>query len=139
MRFDEAWAKIDEERMKARVILTQKELVKRINDQIEYKKQLSDEDLVGNARCLGAISAYNDALDMTSRVSESATETEEQQKCVFCHGKADLNDTTNSDFQINIDPVENTLDATYDWGNGYDYCNFPIRYCPMCGRSLSDE
>lgn len=66
-------------------------------------------------------------------------ETKEQQNCPYCHGLADLNDTANSDFQINIDTVENELDATYDWGNGNDYCNFQIKFCPMCGRKLGDE
>lgn len=44
-------------------------------------------------------------------------ETEEQVKCPFCHGKASLNDATNSNFQVNIDTsFENRVETVAFFG-----------------------
>ena len=38
--------------------------------------------------------------------------------------------------EINFDPVNRTLTS---WGEGTDPLIVKINYCPICGRSLSDE
>ena len=57
--------------------------------------------------------------------------------CPYCHRVADLNDITNSDFQINID-LYDTDDArlNVEYQGGVDYETAHINYCPMCGRDL---
>ena len=63
-----------------------------------------------------------------------------EEVCPFCHGKADLNDPVNSDFQVLIDasdsgyPVILVKHYDGDWDN-----TRAIAYCPMCGRRLTDE
>jgi hypothetical protein len=104
------------------------------------------EELLAN---LGKLNGYYDQLQIFQATDVTYTRqevrqilsapTKEQLKCEYCHGKADLNDTANSDFQLNIDTAENEIDVTYDFESGNDYCNFPIHYCPMCGRKLGDE
>lgn len=64
----------------------------------------------------------------------------EYKACAFCNGTADLNDTANSDFQINLDLTDENeprIQANFD-NNEYctGYESFVIRYCPMCGRKL---
>lgn len=72
-------------------------------------------------------------------------ETEEQSKCPFCHGKACLNDATNSNFQINIDTsfgngVEKVAFFLEDQGKILNSrLDLEINYCSMCGRKLSNE
>ena len=69
------------------------------------------------------------------------TELEEKQAdCPFCHGAADLNDTANSEFQINIDlydPDDVRLNVEYQGGADYEMAY--IKYCPMCGRKLGES
>ncbi|MDC7953582.1 hypothetical protein [Liquorilactobacillus mali] len=122
--------------MKTRVILTQKNLIKRINDEIEFKKQLSDEDIAGNARCLGAISAYNDALDMTSIVSESTAETEEQQKCEYCHKGKHIELCNDSYLEMVPDETRICKKRDFDYEE-WQLGTVKFSYCPMCGRKLS--
>lgn len=63
-----------------------------------------------------------------------------KQLCPYCHGKADLNDTANSDFQALVDtsdpgyPVILVEHYDGDWDN-----TRVINYCPMCGRKLVGE
>ncbi|VDG26010.1 hypothetical protein [Lactiplantibacillus mudanjiangensis] len=59
-------------------------------------------------------------------------------ECPFCHGKADLNDPSNSSFQINVDisdPNYPMISVSYMDDDDYDYTQV-INYCPICGRKL---
>ena len=63
-----------------------------------------------------------------------------EEVCPFCHGKAGLNDTANSDFQVFVD----TSDTGYpvilvDCYDGDGDSTQVINYCPMCGRRLVGE
>lgn len=65
--------------------------------------------------------------------------TKEQENCMFCHNRGDLNDTTNSDFQVYVDTTEEgypqlrvSCDADPWWGDD----SMLINYCPKCGREL---
>jgi len=62
-------------------------------------------------------------------------------ECSFCHGKADLNDTANSDFQINVDisdPNYPVINVSYMDDSDYDNTQV-INFCPICGRKLQEE
>lgn len=66
---------------------------------------------------------------------------EKQANCPYCHGTADLNDTANSEFQINIDLYDSDdvrLNVEYQGGADYDDSSH-INYCPMCGRKLGEN
>lgn len=59
--------------------------------------------------------------------------------CPYCHGTADLNDTANSDFQVNIDMSDKNYPTLWVEFNSFYYCSMSIDYCPMCGRKLVTE
>lgn len=60
--------------------------------------------------------------------------------CPFCHGKADLNGTANSDFRISVDTSDPSYPviAVEHFAGDLDYTGV-IAYCPICGRRLRDE
>lgn len=59
--------------------------------------------------------------------------------CTYCNNGLVLNDTTNSEFKINLNVEEHeaTISVEYDFEDGcdYGYSNY-INYCPMCGRKF---
>lgn len=59
--------------------------------------------------------------------------------CLFCHGKADLNDPSNSDFRVVVDtrdPGWPTISVGHYEGDWDD--TRVINFCPICGRKLMD-
>jgi predicted molibdopterin-dependent oxidoreductase YjgC len=101
---------------------------------------------------LGQLEGYFDELEIFQVLAKDysadavdrilSAPTQAQLDCPYCHGKADLNDTTNSSFQINLDTSDdNDYRLQVDYKDEfYDYDNSAIiHYCPACGRKLGDE